>query len=58
MSETVNIRELNEMIAGQSGFVSMLTHGMNQTIVGQKHLIDSLLVALLADGHEIGRAHV
>ena len=51
MSETVNIRELNEMIAGQSGFVSMLTHGMNQTIVGQKHLIDSLLVALLADGH-------
>ncbi len=51
MSETVNIRELNEMIAGQSSFVSMLTHGMNQTIVGQKHLVDSLLVALLADGH-------
>ncbi len=51
MSETVNIRELNEIIAVHSGFVSTLTHGMNQTIVGQKHLVDSLLVALLADGH-------
>lgn len=51
MSETVNIRELNEMIAAQSGFVGLLTQGMNQTIVGQKHLVDSLLVALLANGH-------
>ena len=51
MSETVNIRELNELIASKSNFVDMITKGMDQTIVGQKHLVDSLLIALLADGH-------
>lgn len=51
MSESVNIRELNDLIASKSGFVSLITQGMNQTIVGQKHLIDSLLIALLANGH-------
>lgn len=51
MSEQVNIRELNELIAGKSSFVSLITHGMNQTIVGQHHLVESLLTALLADGH-------
>ena len=51
MSETVNIRELNDLIASKSNFVNLITQGMNQTIVGQKHLVDSLLIALLADGH-------
>ena len=51
MSETVNIRELNDIIASKSSFVNTITQGMNQTIVGQKHLIDSLLIALLANGH-------
>lgn len=51
MSETVNIRELNDLIASKSGFVSLITQGMDQTIVGQKHLVESLLIALLADGH-------
>ncbi|MBE6310352.1 MAG: MoxR family ATPase [Bacteroidales bacterium] len=51
MNETVNIRELNELIASKSNFVNMITKGMDQTIVGQKHLVDSLLIALLADGH-------
>ena len=51
MSETVNIRELNDLIASKSNFVNMITKGMDQTIVGQKHLVDSLLIALLADGH-------
>lgn len=51
MSETVNIRELNEMIAGKSDFVNLITHGMSGAIVGQKHLVDSLLIALLANGH-------
>lgn len=51
MNESVNIRELNEMIATKSNFVSMITKGMDQAIVGQKHLVDSLLIALLADGH-------
>ena len=51
MNDTVNIRELNEIIATKSNFVNTITQGMNQTIVGQKHLIDSLLIALLANGH-------
>ena len=51
MNESVNIRELNDMIANKSNFVNMITKGMDQTIVGQKHLVDSLLIALLADGH-------
>lgn len=51
MSETVNIRELNDLIASKSNFLSMIRNGMRQRIVGQKHLIDSLLIALLANGH-------
>lgn len=51
MNETVNIRELNDLIASKSGFISMITRGMDQRIVGQKHLVDSLLIALLCNGH-------
>ena len=51
MSESVNIRELNDLIESKSGFVKLITQGMDQTIVGQRHLVDSLLIALLADGH-------
>ncbi len=51
MAETVNIRELNDLIASKSNFVNMIRQGMDQTIVGQKHLVDSLLIALLAGGH-------
>lgn len=51
MSETINIRELNELVASKSDFVNLVTKGMDQTIVGQKHLIDSLLIALLSNGH-------
>lgn len=51
MSETVNIRELNDLVASRSNFVSLITQGMDQTIVGQKHLVESLLIALLSNGH-------
>ncbi len=51
MSEPVNIRELNDLIASKSNFLSMIRTGMQRRIVGQKHLIDSLLIALLANGH-------
>ena len=51
MAETVDIRELNERIERQSVFVTNLTAGMDQVIVGQKHLIESLLIGLLSDGH-------
>ena len=51
MAESVDIRELNVLIEQQSGFVTNLVTGMNQVIVGQKHLVDSLLISLLSDGH-------
>ncbi len=51
MAEAIDIRELNERIERQSAFVTSLTTGMDQTIVGQKHLVESLLIGLLSDGH-------
>ena len=51
MAESVDIRELNVLIEQQSGFVTNLVTGMNQVIVGQKHLVDTLLISLLSDGH-------
>ncbi len=51
MAESVDIRELNAIIESQSGFVTDLTVGMGRTIIGQKHLVDALLIGLLSDGH-------
>ena len=51
MAETIDIRELNERIERQSAFVTNLTTGMDQVIVGQTHLVESLLIGLLSDGH-------
>ncbi len=51
MAESIDIRELNERIERQSAFVTNLVKGMDQIIVGQKHLVESLLIGLLSDGH-------
>jgi MoxR-like ATPase len=51
MAEAIDIRELNMRIEQQSAFVTNLTTGMDRVIVGQKHLIDSLIIGLLSDGH-------
>ncbi|MCL2561038.1 MAG: AAA family ATPase [Rikenellaceae bacterium] len=51
MSEVVNIRELNERIERESVFVEALNMEIAKVIVGQKHLIDSLLIGLLSNGH-------
>lgn len=51
MAEAIDIRELNERIEKQSAFVTNLVTGMDQVIVGQKHLVESLLIGLLSDGH-------
>ena len=51
MAETIDIRALNERIERQSAFITNLTTGMDQVIVGQKHLVESLLIGLLSDGH-------
>lgn len=51
MSNPIDIRALNERIEAESAFITDLVTGMNQTIVGQKHLVESLLIGLLSDGH-------
>ncbi len=51
MAESIDIRELNIRIEQQSGFVTNLVAGMDRVIVGQKHLVDSLLISLLSNGH-------
>ena len=49
MAEAIDIRELNIRIEQQSQFVTNLVMGMNKVIVGQKHLVDCLLIGLLSD---------
>lgn len=51
MSEVINIKELNERIERESVFVDSLNMEMSKVIVGQKHLIDTLLIGLLSNGH-------
>lgn len=51
MAEVIDIRELNILIEQQSAFITNIKKGMETVIVGQKHLVDSLLIGLLSDGH-------
>ncbi len=51
MNETVNIKELNDRIQQESSFVDLIAMEIGKVIVGQKHLVDSLLIGLLSDGH-------
>lgn len=51
MSQIIDIKELNDKIEKKSIFVQTLVNGMNKVIVGQKHLVESLLIGLLSDGH-------
>ncbi|MFZ4456034.1 MAG: AAA family ATPase [Bacteroidales bacterium] len=51
MNQSVDIRALNEKIEAKSSFVNMVYMGMENTIVGQKHLVESLLIGLLSNGH-------
>lgn len=49
--ESVNIKELNDRIQKESAFVDLLSMEMSKVIVGQKQLVENLLIGLLADGH-------
>ena len=49
--ESVNIKELNDRIRNESAFVDILSMEMGKVIVGQKRLIENMMIALLADGH-------
>ena len=51
MSEVINIKELNERIERESVFIDTLNLEMGKVIVGQKHLVDTLLIGLLSNGH-------
>ncbi len=51
MEQTIDFRALNERIEKQSAFVDTLNMGMDKVIVGQKHLVESLLIGLLSNGH-------
>ncbi len=51
IASSVDIKELNERIHQQSAFIDLLTMELNKTIVGQKHMIERLLIGLLANGH-------
>ena len=51
MSDTINIKELNERIERESVLVDALRTEMSKVIVGQQHLVDTLLIGLLSNGH-------
>ena len=51
MNTQIDIRELNERIQRESSFVDLITMEMNKVIIGQKHMVERLLIGLLANGH-------
>jgi len=51
MSDTIDIKAINEKIEKESAFVELLTLEMNKVIVGQKHMVERLLIGLLGKGH-------
>lgn len=50
-SQTLDIKSINEKIERESAFVELLTLEMNKVIVGQKHMVERLLIGLLGQGH-------
>ena len=50
-TSTLDIRAINEKIEKESAFIDLLTMEMNKVIVGQKHMIERLLIGLLGQGH-------
>ncbi|RYZ46347.1 MAG: AAA family ATPase [Sphingobacteriales bacterium] len=51
LASSIDIRELNERIHQQSAFIDLLTMELNKAVVGQKHMVERLLIGLLANGH-------
>lgn len=51
VSSSVDIRELNDRIHQQSAFIDLLSMELNKTLVGQKHMVERLLIGLLTQGH-------
>ena len=53
ISSSVDIRELNERIHQQSAFIELLNMELNKAVVGQKTMVERLMVGLLANGHAV-----
>ena len=51
MNKNVNIKAINEKIEKESAFVDLLTMEINKVIIGQKHMVERLLIGLLGQGH-------
>ena len=51
INQTVDIKAINEKIEKESAFIDLLTFEMKKVIVGQKDMVDRLLIALLGKGH-------
>jgi len=51
MTQTVNVQELNELIRQESAFVDIINFEVQKVIVGQKHLLEGLMIGMLSDGH-------
>ncbi len=51
MTQDINIKELNERIKKESEFVDLITLEIQKVIIGQKNLVERLLIGLLSDGH-------
>src|SRR5690606_562305 len=50
-TSTIDIKTINEKIEKESAFVDLLILEMNKVIVGQKHMVERLLIGLLGQGH-------
>ncbi len=51
MDQSIDIRELNERIQRESAIIDLITMEMNKVIVGQQHLVESLIIGLISKGH-------
>jgi MoxR-like ATPase len=47
----VDISKINALIEKESGFIDLLNMEMGKVIIGQKHMVESLLIGLLSNGH-------
>ena len=51
MNKEIDIKEINELIEKESAFIDMLLLEVNKVIIGQKHMMERLLIGLLGQGH-------
>jgi MoxR-like ATPase len=51
MNSATDIRELNEIVNKESLFIEVIQRELSKTIVGQKNMVDKMLLALLSQGH-------